>query len=74
MTVGRKNAPKKTRILATAVLLALLLAVMPEPAKAVNNEGLLVETMSFRDVLRLYMLDKASFGENALAEDAGGIT
>ena len=74
MTVGQKNAPRITRILAAAVLLALLLAVMGVPAAAVNNEGPLVETLCFRDVLRLYMLDKASFGENALAEDANGIT
>ena len=74
MTVGHNNAPRITRIMAAAILLALLLAVMGVPAAAVNNEGLLVETLSFRDVLRLYMLDKASFGENALAEDANGIT
>ena len=74
MTVGHNNAPRITRILAAAILLALLLAVMGVPAAAVNNEGLLVETLCFRDVLRLYMLDKASFGENALAEDANGIT
>ena len=71
----RKNSIRNTkRIFAAAIVLALLLAAFPIPAGAVNDEGLLVEAMTFRDVLRLYMLDKASFGENALDTDANGIT
>ena len=65
---------KTSRILAAVIVTALLLALCPVAAGAVNNDGLLVESMTFRDVLRLYMLDKASFGEDALAADANGIT
>ena len=75
MTAGKNSLRRYRRTLAAAAVLALLLALFPvSAAGAVNNDGLTVETMTFRDVLRLYMLDKASFGENALEEDAGGIT
>jgi hypothetical protein len=43
-------------------------------ASAVNDDGLTVEKLSFRDVLRLYTLDKDSFGTDALETDAGGVT
>ena len=74
MTAGKHSAGKSKKIWAAAIILALLLAALPVGAAAVNDEGLLVETMTFRDVLRLYMLDKASFGENAMQTDANGIT
>ena len=75
MTAGKTCIRKHTRALAAAAVLALLLALLPvSAAAAINSDGLVVETMSFRDVLRLYMLDKASFGENALEEDANGVT
>ena len=70
---ARKNTIRK-RIAAAGAMLALLLTLLPLTAGAVNDEGLLVETMTFRDVLRLYMLDKDSFGENALDTDGNGIT
>ena len=72
---ARKNGIRSVnRISAAAIVLALLLTLAPLSAGATNSEGLLVEPMTFRDVLRLYMLDKASFGENALEADANGIT
>ena len=71
LDIGKR---RRSRIWAAAIVLALLLSALPVSVGAANDDGLTVETMTFRDVLRLYMLDKASFGENALVEDANGIT
>ena len=63
------------RIVSAAMALLLLLAFAPARADAaVNDTGLLVERLSFRDVLRLYTLDKENFGADALATDANGVT
>jgi len=57
------------------MVLLLLLAFVPVRADAaVNDVGLLVERLSFRDVLRLYTLDKDHFGVDAMATDANGVT
>ncbi len=64
------------RILSAALIVLLLLAFVPvrADAAAVNDVGLLVERLSFRDVLRLYALDKEHFGADALETDANGVT
>ena len=60
--------------LLTAVVIGLLLAAFAGmTVSAVNDEGLTVEKLSFRDVLRLYTLDRDSFGAAALETDAGGV-
>ena len=62
------------RLLSAALVVLLLSACLGVSAGAVNDDGLLVERLCFRDVLRLYALDKASFGEDALVPDASGVT
>ena len=63
------------RIVSAALIVLLLLAFVPTRAHAaVNDVGLLVERLSFRDVLRLYTLDKEHFGADAMAADANGVT
>ena len=70
---GRRH--NSVRFTAAALVLVLLLAFAPARAQAaVNQEGLLVEQLTFRDVLRLYALDKNSFGVNALDTDDSGVT
>ena len=70
----KSNRPFK-RIISAALIVLLLLAFVPTRAHAaVNDVGLLVERLSFRDVLRLYTLDKEHFGADAMAADANGVT
>ena len=68
---GRMTRGKRA---AAALLAVLLAAVCLVPAAAVNDTGLVVEKLSFRDVLRLYTADRASFGTDALARDENGVT
>ena len=63
-----------TRFLSAALIVLLLSACLGVSAGAVNDDGLLVERLTFRDVLRLYTLDKGSFGADALTTDANGVT
>ena len=62
------------RILTAAMVLALMFAFLAVPAGAENKNGLVVEKLSFRDVLRLYTADRSSFGVNALQTDEKGVT
>ena len=63
------------KLLAAALTVLLLTAIAGISASAaVNDDGLTVEKLSFRDVLRLYTLDKASFGSDALETDGNGVT
>ena len=63
------------KLLAAALTVLLLTAFAGVSASAaVNSDGLTVEKLSFRDVLRLYALDKGSFGADALATDENGVT
>lgn len=62
------------RLLAAALVVLLLAAFVPGPAAAANDDGLTVNKLTFRDVLRLYTLDKKSFGTDAMTADAGGVT
>ena len=63
------------KLLAAALTVLLLTAFAGMSASAaVNDDGLTVEKLSFRDVLRLYTLDKASFGSDALETDGNGVT
>ena len=64
------------KLMAAALTVLLLTAYVGLSASAVsvNNEGLTVEKLSFRDVLRLYTLDKDSFGTDALVTDGSGVT
>ena len=63
------------RIVSAAMALLLLLAFAPVRADAAATDtGLLVERLSFRDVLRLYTMDKEHFGADALETDANGVT
>ncbi|MBR6114859.1 MAG: S-layer homology domain-containing protein [Oscillospiraceae bacterium] len=63
------------RVFSAILVLLFVLSAAPVPARAaVNDEGLLVETLNFRDVLRLYTLDKGSFGADAMQTDAAGVT
>ena len=64
----------KIGTIAAAAVLALAFVLLPATAGAVNDEGLLVERLTFRDVLRIYILDRDSFGADALEQDAGGVT
>lgn len=59
---------------AAAAVLLLAFILLPVAAGAVNDEGLLVERLTFRDVLRIYTLDRPSFGADALEQDAAGVT
>lgn len=64
-----------TKLLAAALTVLLLTAFVGISASAaVNSDGLTVEKLSFRDVLRLYTLDTSSFGSDALETDANGVT
>ena len=63
------------KLMAAALTVLLLTAFAAAPASAaVNDDGLMVDKLSFRDVLRLYTLDKDSFGTDALAADESGVT
>ena len=65
---------KWIRFVTAAMVLALLFAFLAVPAGAENRSGLVVEKLSFRDVLRLYTVDRSSFGVNALQTDEKGVT
>ena len=65
---------KWIRFLTAAMVLALLFAFLAVPAGAENRSGLVVEKLTFRDVLRQYTVDRASFGTNALQTDDKGVT
>ena len=62
------------KLLSAALIVLLLSASLGVSAGAVNDDGLVVEKLTFRDVLRLYTLDKGSFGADAMETDANGIT
>ncbi len=62
------------RFLAAALALVLVLAFLPAAVSADNSNGLEVEKLLFRDVLRLYAVNRASFGANALETDANGVS
>ena len=63
---------KWNRVLAAALVLLLLAAFFPVRADAADP-GLVVEKITFRDVLRLYTADRSSFGTNALATDENNV-
>ena len=73
MIMTRKTS-RGIRFLTAAMVLALLVAFLAVPAGAENKNGLVVEKLSFRDVLRLYTADRGSFGINALQTDEKGVT
>jgi len=68
----RATAQKWNRIVAAALIVLLLAAALPVRAGAAD-QGLVVERLNFRDVLRLYAADRSSFGANALATDENNI-
>lgn len=72
MSIKKSNL-KKLFSAAMTILLLLFCAVIPVQA-AYSDDGLVVEKMNFRDVLRLYTADKYSFGENAGATDEYGVS
>ena len=72
MRSGRRNYIFKAMTAAMALL--LVFALLPVSADAAGDEGLVVERLTFRDVLRLYTMDKAAFGADALAQDDSGVT
>ena len=70
-----KTGRNRIRLLLTAAtVLALLFTFLAVPAGAADNNGLVVEKLSFRDVLRLYTADRASFGTDALQTDEKGVS
>ena len=62
------------RILAAALCVLLLCSALPVKASAANQNGLVVDKLSFRDILRLYTADRAHFGADALATDENGVS
>ena len=62
------------RIASLLIVLVLLAALAAVPAGALNGNGFTVEKLTFRDVLRLYTMNKSSFGADAMATDAYGIS
>ena len=63
------------RILSAAVALLMIAALLPSSALAADaDDGLVVERLTFRDVLAAYASGKDSFGENAAETDESGVT
>lgn len=69
--MGWKNWIRFFSLLVAVVLLAGLTAV---PARAAGRDGLVVDKLSFRDVMRLYMSNPKEFGTDGGAVDANGVT
>ena len=70
---NRLCANNGKRVVAAALFVLLLSALLPVSAAAAGN-GLVVESISFRDVLRLYTTNKNSFGVDAMQTDGSGVT
>ena len=63
------------RILSAAVALLMIAALLPSSALAADaDDGLVVERLTFRDVLAAYASGEDSFGENASETDESGVT
>ncbi len=61
------------RSVTAAMIVLLLVSLLAAPAGAANSAGLVVEKLNFRDVLRLYSVDRGSFGYEALKTDEQGV-
>ena len=61
------------RVLALVIAMFTLFSLLTVSAGAANDNGLVVEKLTFRDVLRLYSADRASFGVDALHVNEKGV-